>query len=236
MSILYNPVPDCYSFSRWKELPLIAGTIGRDYDFTPEHETAKKKSFLRALSIDLERMIFPQQVHADSVMIVDDSSASYQEADALVSASKNVPLAIVTADCLPVFLYCPDKEVIALVHAGWKGLRLGIISKTIDRMQTVFQAPPRDLQIAIGPAIHTCCYEVGSDVAREFPAEFMNIRTGRTYLDLSAVAIAEACALGVSRENIIDSQRCTACENEHFFSYRQEGNAAGRMASFIMLH
>lgn len=235
MTVLYSPVPHLYSFIDWKELPILAGTISREYDFTPGRDRAKKKAFLRSLSLDLDRMIFPKQVHGSTVLIVDESSAVYQKADALITDKKNVPIAIVTADCVPIFIYAGQRSVIAIIHAGWKGLRDGIITETLGRMQAVFQVRPEYLAVGIGPAIRACCYEVRCDLLHQFPADFRFARAEKHYLDLVAIAISQLRDSGVHLSNIIDPKRCTACESDLFSSYRTEGVEAGRMASFIML-
>ncbi|MGH9803885.1 MAG: peptidoglycan editing factor PgeF [Candidatus Acidiferrales bacterium] len=92
--------------------------------------------------------------------------------DALITDSPGLLLAVQVADCLPILLVEPERRVVAAVHAGWRGTALRIAEKTVGRMQLEFGCDPRRTRAAIGPGIHTCCYEIGREVEEAFAGQF----------------------------------------------------------------
>ena len=173
------------------------------------------------------------QVHENTVIVVEEETEPLQKADGLVTRLKNVPLVIRTADCLPVFIFDQQQQAIGLVHAGWRGTRERIVVKAIEHMQKYFQTQIVDLQIAFGPAIRSCCYEVGDEFAQYFPNEIIQ-EDGKNYLDLMAANKNQLEGLYMKSEQIHDCQICTCC-NDKLFSYRREGDKAGRMISLMVL-
>jgi copper oxidase (laccase) domain-containing protein len=101
-------------------------------------------------------------------------------------------------------------------------------------MKAQFHTRAPDLYIALGPAIRSCCYEVGGDFGTLFPGGIIK-KNGRFYLDLIAANKKQLLAEGVGQERIYDTGICTSCSNNEFFSYRKEGKSCGRMISVIML-
>lgn len=202
-----------------------------------------RKDFLKTLGIDYRQLVCARQIHNSSIRCVTASdlgkgALSYDTAindtDALITNQKSIPLAIFTADCLPIFLYDPKNLAIGLTHAGWRSSKENITAKTIQSMQERFNAPLNDLYVSFGPCIRNCCYEVGKGFRQFFPADLKE-KDGRYYLDLIQVNKKQVLDLGVKEENIFDAKICTACQNIEFFSYRREGNDCGRMMSVIML-
>ena len=112
--------------------------------------------------------------------------------------------------------------------------RKDILAKTIRLMCKEFKGRPEYLQVAFGPAIRSCCYEVGSEFKHFFSGGLIE-RDGRYYLDLLGINKRQILDSGVKEANIFDSGICTFCKNEDFFSYRKEGKSCGRIMSVIML-
>jgi len=204
---------------------------------------ASRKKFLGGLGIDSRDLICAKQTHDDKARCVrredkGKGALSYdtaiEDTDALITDEPNLPLAIFTADCLSVFLYDPKAPAIGLVHAGWKSSRKNIIAKAIQLMREKFSSSPEYLLAAFGPAIRSCCYEVGVDFRGSFPGGVI-ARAGRYYLDLPAINKRQMLDAGVKEANIFDPGACTFCKNEDFFSYRKEGDSSGRIMSVIML-
>jgi polyphenol oxidase len=159
----------------------------------------------------------------------DDPTADLPTADILVTKERGVPLAVLTADCLPVALASDD--VLVLVHAGWRGLAAGIL----DRAVQLF-TDPSEIVTTVGPAIGPCHYEVGADVADAVAAGspvgvVQRARRGRRFLDLPATAAAVLAGAGVKEVEVADL--CTACHEDRFFSYRRDG-VTGRQAAIVM--
>ncbi|MEP6963219.1 MAG: polyphenol oxidase family protein, partial [Acidobacteriota bacterium] len=143
-----------------------------------------------------------------------------------VTSEAGVAVSIRTADCFPILLADQRTHAVAAVHAGWRGTVAGIAGRTLQRMQAEFDSRPEDVLAAIGPGIGVCCYEVGADVAPKFGKD------SACKIDLAAENREQLMAAGVPAENIEVLNACTFCD-ERFFSYRRQGDRAGRMISYI---
>ncbi|HQP91869.1 MAG TPA: peptidoglycan editing factor PgeF, partial [Candidatus Omnitrophota bacterium] len=215
----------------------------RQYDmaFEPTGCLPGRKDAKRLLGDSCRNMASPSQVHGDMIKIVKRNEGgkgaitretAFQDTDALITKEKNLPLGILTADCLPVFIVNPSAQCIGLVHAGWKGMKLGIVEKTIKEMTCAYNAEPEEAIIAFGPSIRQCCYEVGSDFRQYFPDSVKNDKN-KFYFDLIHSASGQLQACGVKEKNIYDCAICTSCFKDEFFSFRREKEAAGRSLSFM---
>ncbi|HEX5034827.1 MAG TPA: peptidoglycan editing factor PgeF [bacterium] len=188
------------------------------------------------------------QVHGDAIVTIRDfreaKALRGRKADAIIATVWAVPIAIRTADCVPILLAHPNR-VVAAVHAGWRGTRAGILAKTIQAMEREFEADPAETFAAIGPSICGTCYEVGGEVAEHFdPAEDSRIcrpRTGgeKFDLDLKAANAAQALAAGLRPENLEIHPECTRCREDLFHSHRgalaRGEEKAGRNYSWVMI-
>ena len=149
----------------------------------------------------------------------------------MISCRRGLALTVVTADCVPVLIGAGER--LAAVHAGWRGLAGSILAATLDRLEGA-----GSVTAWIGPAIGSCCYEVGEEVAERVLAASSNRRDlitegprGRPHLDLVGAARAQLAAGGV--ENVHAVGVCTKCDDERLWSYRREGKAAGRNVSAV---
>ncbi len=168
-----------------------------------------------------------KQVHGTNVAIVEnDRELVLEQTDGMVTNKRELPLAIKTADCLPVFFYDPEKHVIGAVHAGRRGLAAGILQKTIKVFIENFGSNPKDIIVGVGPSIEASCYEVSEDIIKEFKnvfSTFTNIseeKQGKFYLDLRSVAMQIFMREGILKENISISEICTL-HDDRFYSYRR---------------
>ncbi len=202
-----------------------------------------RRRFCAALGIDVRSLIMAQQVHGDRVAIVDESQAgrgacrhadAIPETDAMVTASRSVALAVLTADCVPVLVVDPVREAIGIAHAGWRGTLSMIAAGTVLKMQDAFGTDPADCLIVLGPAIGPCCYTVGADVALQFQHTFPSAACViEARLDLRQAIRTQLTAIGVETYSISSVGGCTACDPALFYSYRGEGGRTGRMMSVI---
>ncbi len=193
------------------------------------------------LHYPLNKLVHMNQVHKDSILIV-NASHNYKEiptCDALVTNKKHVPLMVMVADCIPVLIYDPVREVVAAVHAGRAGIFKEIIPKTINKMKETYDSESKDIIVSLGPSIHQCCYEVGEDVKEEARQHGYGyaIKTahGKYYLDLTAIGYEQLIKSGIEKKNIEKSSYCTACQTDTFYSYRAEDKNCGRFSGIIML-
>jgi polyphenol oxidase len=175
------------------------------------------------------RLARPRQVHGNHVTTVSGEAVSAPgEADAIVTASRGVAPAVITADCLPIVVASPN--AVAAVHAGWRGLESGVITRAVAALRELSGGV---INAAIGPGAGVCCYEVGEDLHRRFNAHCQDFRKGKN-LDLKAIARVQLMEAGVAR--IHDTEICTICgDPELSFSYRREGPDTGRQAAIAWL-
>ena len=220
---------------------VVALVSERDVDFTLNGTVflltdEQKFFFQRSAGVTIERVAWTKQVHGTKILDVSKDFFKHEqlwEADGLLTSDVHLPIAVRTADCLPVFIFDPKKKAIGLVHAGWRGSRRGILRSALERMIERWDASVEDLKIAFGPSIRSCCYQVGEEFKEHFPQEVQQREAG-LYLDLVSVNRRQLRPLGVPGRNIFDCGLCTCCDSR-FFSYRREGEKAGRMLSIMML-
>jgi len=152
-----------------------------DWD-SRERVLENRAKFFHALGADKMRVVTLRQIHSDLIYRVDrvdESSSKFSEtpkADALITREPGVLLAVQTADCVPILLADPKQRAVAAIHSGWRGTLARIAAKALGRMHMEFGTRTEDVIAAIGPGIGRCCYEVGSDVAREFQSQFPEAR------------------------------------------------------------
>lgn len=185
--------------------------------------------------------IVANQTHSDNIRIIRNKGSkgwkqledAIENCDALITDIEDVVLSILTADCVPVLLYDNEKKVIAAVHAGWKGTKAQIVSKTVQKMTEIYGSDPKDIIAGIAPSIGSCCYEVGKDVAEHFfdTPEGFSSKGEKYMLDLPYINQQQLLDAGVKSDHIEMSHVCTACESEQFFSYRKEQGCSGRFMS-----
>ncbi|MBX9576439.1 MAG: peptidoglycan editing factor PgeF [Caulobacteraceae bacterium] len=163
--------------------------------------------------------------------------ASDMLADGAVTDVPGVVCAMRSADCLPVFFAVTGARSVGIAHAGWKGLRDGVIVSTFEALE----ARPSDVFVWLGPAISGPHYEVGDDIREEFAGSpfategvFKTRPYGKYQMDLYAFARSTLQALGIPVENISGGGFCTFSD-VRLHSVRRDGKAAGRMASLIWI-
>jgi len=123
-------------------------------------------------AITEEALVTLRQIHSDVVRVFPSRPSVAPQADAAVSRETGLLLGIQTADCVPILLADTGRNVVAAVHAGWRGTLARIAAKTLGRMRLEFGTQPEDVRAALGPAIGACCYEVGPEVAVAFSGQF----------------------------------------------------------------
>jgi hypothetical protein len=176
-----------------------------------------------------------RQVHGTTVLRARAGQGGEEpEADAAVTAEAGLPLAILTADCLPVLFCADDGSEIGAAHAGWRGLAAGVLEATVAAMRT----PPERLLAWIGPCAGAGAYEVGADVHGCYTgadprtaAAFAATRPGHWRVDLPWLARHRLAGAGLHR--VHGGDECTISQPARWYSHRRDG-LAGRMATVIL--
>jgi hypothetical protein len=194
-----------------------------------------------AVGIHDGRIVTMRQVHGDNIVEVRDRSLKEAgEADGMVTAEPEIFLSVLTADCVPLLFVAPKNKIVAAVHAGWRGTLAGIAEQTVQRFEQQYGVSAEELEVALGPTIGVCCYEVQDDVAKPLMKKWgslttpsIQVRDGKTFLNLRRLNRDILRAAGVPGKQLHEIGPCTGCAAEEFFSYRREHGETGRQMSFI---
>ena len=176
------------------------------------------------------------QPHGNSVSQI-NTKKYYSKSDGLI-ALKSANLTVKTADCVPVFLYEKNKRIVAVIHAGWRGLLSGIIKNCCEQMKNC-GAHTKNTIVAIGPHIGQCCYQVDRKFVEKFNnivkpgRDFYKIQYGMHFVNLAFLVKYQLIQNGIVAENIDDVNICTKCNSE-YASYRRD-KTLSRNYSFITI-
>jgi polyphenol oxidase len=172
-----------------------------------------------------------KQVHGTHVRVIPklNRGKEYPATDGFLTREKGQPLGIFTADCTPIFLSAPSQGVVGLLHAGWRGVRAGILKKAFDVMRRRWGCKPRDVRVWLGPCIGPCCFEVRWDVARYFPTA-RQVQGDRWIVDLAKDVQRQARRLGLNMRGGIPG--CTRHQTR-YHSFRRNSTEE-RQISVIM--
>jgi len=194
--------------------------------------------------LSIDHMVSSDQVHGVKIVSVADNKADCGECDGLFTMARGTVLCMYFADCAPIFFHDGKKDVIGLVHAGWRGTCNSIAALSVDFMAKNYGCAPSDIKAVVGPSISKCCFETGIDAAGEFiqkiDAQTLsgNIRetgTGKFFIDLKSINRALLLKSGLKEENISVHDACTSCMRSVFYSYRRDAGDTGRMAGLAFL-
>ena len=187
-------------------------------------EENRRRTFA-ALGIEGAPLATAGLVHGTAVAVVRGPGHT-AGVDALITRERGLAIAITTADCLPIILEIAD--AVGVAHCGWRGTAAGLPARLVEAARAATGADPREATAHLGPCIRPCCYEVGLEVARQFPASVVSGVEGRHRVDLAAAARLQLVDSGVPPEAVFDTGACTCCAPDWYFSYRRDGSRYGR--------
>ena len=196
---------------------------------------ANRARLAEVLGLPEERFVWMEQLHTNTVTLVDGPSAAPVEAtDALVTRQKDLALCVLVADCTPVLLSDHTADVIGAAHAGRMGARNGIAKNTVEAMVELGAEPSR-IQVLLGPAAAGESYEVPEgmalDVEKHLPGSRTRTKKGTPGIDVRAGLVRQLLSLGVTH---IDADPRDTITDKDFFSHRREG-VTGRQAGVIWM-
>jgi len=202
-----------------------------------------RRRLCNRLNLPFDRLTVTEQVHRGQVAAVDPTTAgagctgridSLSGFDGMVTHLRDTPLMTLSADCPLVLLFDPTAETLSCVHASWRSLADGIIDHAITLMADKFGTNPKHLLAGVGPSAGPCCYEVQQDFCKQIAnvsnlSNFVIHSDGRMHFDLWHALSSALVSAGVPKTNVEMMGICTLCD-KRFFSYRREGEKAGRFA------
>jgi YfiH family protein len=178
-------------------------------------------------------LVYMNQTHGNNVVIVDENSPKIiDDCDAIITNTKNLPLMVMVADCIPILLFDEKVGVIAAIHAGRNSTFLEIAKKTADIFIEKFSSKPENISAILGPSIQKCCYEVNEELANIVKNSFGKEFVKQNHIDLQGINKKQLNIIGI--KNIEISTICTKCSDKPYFSYRKD-KKTGRFAGIIEL-
>lgn len=221
----------------------------------PENKAGVLENYRRisqALGVDIGSFVLSYQEHSTNVRAVTSKdkgkgvirNRDYRNIDGLITNERGITLGAFFADCIPLYFYDKEKNVIGLAHSGWRGTCKKMGAVILNEMTRCFGAEVKNVTVCIGPGICQDCYQVGMDVYEGFDKSFSNEemeiifkKDGDRHFRLSLwkaneIVLKES---GVLEKNIYISNICTACNPDLFYSHRVMGEKRGNMAAFIAL-
>ena len=199
-----------------------------------ENVKENRNRFFSTLEISENEVAFPLQQHTNNVFVC-SFPGKFSECDALITKQSRLPLAISIADCTPVMLYDPVTKTIAGIHAGWRGTASRIVVNSLKLMKEKFSVQLENVFAFIGPSAGKCCYEVGEEVAEQFPKECVGKKNEKKYLlDVKHANLLQLLENGLLKSHIEVHSDCTI-HNDKYHSFRRDGKKSGRMLAVIGL-
>ncbi len=212
-----------------------------------------RRILMDAVGMDLTKCTFANQCHSANVAIVNDhgrgrgaleKDSALANTDGLITNVKDICLGVQVADCVPILLHDPVQQVIASLHAGWKGTLRKIVHETIAKMVSNYGVRAENIYAGLGPSNGPCCYEVGDDVYREAKMALGSVKgiikpaagnNGKYIFDQWEANIRQLKDAGVREDHIELAAICSQCHHETFFSSRKDRGTTGRFMAGIML-
>ncbi|MCF6094738.1 peptidoglycan editing factor PgeF [Microaerobacter geothermalis] len=237
-----------FHIERWEKQfsGLIAGISTRTSGISKKiDKPLNMNPFMENIGINWKSWSCANQVHGTEVGIVQHNSPMNQplgEMDGLITSEKGILLTALFADCVPLFFLDPEKEVIGLAHAGWRGTVKNMAGKMVREMTNHFQSKPDQIRAVIGPSIGICCYEVSDEVVEAVYSilstdreDQWNIKkeNGKCHINLQEINHLIMLKEGILPHHIEVTSYCTSCQNSLFYSYRKEKGTTGRQVAFM---
>lgn len=192
-----------------------------------------RKNLALKLGYNYEDLVYMNQIHSANIIVVDENSPKLVDnCDSIITRSKNLPLMVMVADCIPILMFDDKQGIIAVIHAGRNSTFLEISKKTAEVFIEKFSSNPEDINVVFGASIQKCCYEVSEDLSKIVENSFGKEFVENNYIDLQGINKKQLNDLGI--KNIEISNICTKCGDKSYFSYRKD-KKTGRFAGIIIL-
>jgi YfiH family protein len=196
-----------------------------------------RRRAMGALGVEQSVLMIPRLAHGDNVLVINTPSKWPQIrhvfADGIICTAQNAVLGITYADCLPILLATDDQSIVAAVHAGWRGVRSGVIYAAIKHMRKLCGCST--IYAAIGPTISQSGFLVTGDVFAYFQQTwpiFVRDHGEGGLVDLTSIAIKQLADVGVSAEKV---GGFTDLDERNYFSHRRDQGISGRHIALIAI-
>jgi len=217
----------CDMLSIFKSYPDLFCTLSEQNNGSMKlpGNSKNRRDFLLKNNLNPNSLVSADLIHGNGIARITekDKSEIITGTDGLITNRKNIFLSVTVADCLPIYLYESEKEIVGIIHAGWRSLMKNILVNAIEKTKKL-GGKPENVLIGIGPAICQKHYEVGLEVAEKFEKypKAIERKNNRIFLDLKEIAKLQLLKLGMPEKNIEISPECTYELPEKYFSARRD--------------
>ena len=198
--------------------------ISEKKDGPMKNQPENRSLFFKNKKLNKRIIISAGLVHKNKVVVIDniDQNQIIPDCDAVITNQNKYLLTVTVSDCLPVYFYDRNKKVIALAHAGWRGVVSEIVKEVINKFIGYYNSRLSDIEVFIGPHIRDCHFEVKANVASFFAPLDSIIREKKIYINLSQAVKNQLLKSGLSDTNISVSEECNYCADNKYFSFRRD--------------
>jgi len=192
-----------------------------------------RELFYESLGLSEKDVARGRQVHGSTVHIVTEGGI-HGDGDGFVTNTPGVAVSVMVADCAAILLVDRKARVVGALHAGWRGTVGGIVASGIQAM-TSLGANPSTIEAYIGPCISKACFELGEEVASQFPDQYVDRSGLKPHADIRQWLKDQLMDHGLSMNHIQVDTTCTFGDEDRYYSYRRQGDASGRMMALVWL-
>jgi YfiH family protein len=206
--------------------------LGLRHGFTTKRAGNMKSPELReaaARALGLSSPLTLKQVHGVAILDAAPESAG-KEADGWLLSKPGLAVAVYVADCVPLFVWSDDGKAAGVFHAGWRGTAKGMAKAAVAAFHERLGISAARLSAAAGPHAGACCYKVGDELEKQFPAPSFIRRDGALYLDLAAETRRQLLEAGLPAANVSVSAPCTISNPDDYYSFRRDKQDARLLA------
>jgi polyphenol oxidase len=207
----------------------------------PAEVKKTRQTFFASLGLTATEVIEGEQIHFNRLLVLTEDNIKMWHGqnitgvDGFLTNDKTIGIMVRLADCVPVVLYDPTHQAIALVHAGWKGIAAGIHTLALERMAVTYQTDPHDTVVWIGPSAKQCCFnqkEMPESLSTPEWLSYHQKKAEGTNINLDGYVYDTLIAQGIRKKHIKQDKRCTV-EDKNLFSHQRSlatGEPEGRFA------
>ena len=215
-------------------VPFASLNLGINTDDDPANIDENRQRFFHRIGADGFGFVSSHQVHGTEVLNAVEAGR-FDGYDALITNRPGLLVGVTVADCVPILIYDAEHQVVAAIHAGWRGTVGGIVTKTLVMMRQQFGTAGAHCYAYVGTCIDETTFEVGEEVAKQFAPAFVRVdpRSQTTCANLKAANTHLLTDFGIPPAQIDVSVFSTVLNNNDYFSYRAEGGQTGRMLAVV---
>ncbi|MHC1784821.1 MAG: peptidoglycan editing factor PgeF [Anaerolineaceae bacterium] len=249
-----------FSFESFPSTDITQGIFCRKGGVSPDHWSSlnlggtngdsraniieNRKRIFDAMQRNVESIFDVWQVHGVETICTDQPrplDAAHQQADIILTDKPEITLFMRFADCVPIFLYDPQRRVIGIVHAGWQGTVKKAASVAVLKMVSIYGCKAENILAGIGPSIGPHHYQIGEDVEHRVRSAFksdadllLTQKNGSWYFDLWQANRLNLEKAGINSIEIAGI--CTACNTMDWYSHRAENGKTGRFGALLAMN